>query len=111
MEFYMNVLQMQNESYLRHALPYPGAFVRCGNLQIHLMELLPLAASVGRTAKSKDYPGRDQHVAISVHNLEDLKVRLRRFGVDYYESSSGRKALFLRDPDQNALEFVQQLVE
>ena len=54
LDFYTNIFGFTDESETRPVtLPYPGAFLRCGTSQIHLMELPnPDAASV-RPA----YPG------------------------------------------------------
>jgi glyoxylase I family protein len=43
-----------------------------------------------------------------VETLDDLVTALDAAGIGYTLSRSGRRALFCRDPDQNALEFIQQ---
>ena len=53
------------------------------------------------------YPGRDRHVALSVDSVEKLSARLAAREVPHQLSSSGRKALFCRDPDGNGFEFVE----
>jgi glyoxylase I family protein len=50
--------------------------------------------------------GRDRHVALAVSDFAELLDRLNRAGVAYTLSSSGRRALFCRDPDGNALELI-----
>jgi glyoxylase I family protein len=50
--------------------------------------------------------GRDRHVALAVSDLAELIERLNRAGIAYTLSSSGRRALFCRDPDGNALELI-----
>ncbi|MDP1620434.1 MAG: glyoxalase, partial [bacterium] len=40
-------------------------------------------------------------------DIAQLKARLDNAGVAYTTSQSGRSALFCRDPDGNALEFVE----
>jgi len=50
--------------------------------------------------------GRDRHIALAVSDMTRLIERLNKAGVDYTLSQSGRRALFCRDPDNNALEFV-----
>jgi glyoxylase I family protein len=42
-----------------------------------------------------------------VENLDELVARLEQAGIPYSLSKSGRRALFCRDPDQNALEFIE----
>jgi len=42
-----------------------------------------------------------------VRGLEELEQRLEIAGIPYTRSRSGRKAIFCRDPDGNAIEFVE----
>jgi glyoxylase I family protein len=103
-DFYLNIFGFADESYLRPStLPYPGAFLKCGAHQIHLMELPNPDEGIIRPS----YPGRDRHIALSVNSVDLLKRRLDRFGVKNSVSSSGRKALFCRDLDDNGFEFVE----
>ncbi|MGZ5028729.1 MAG: VOC family protein, partial [Methylobacter sp.] len=53
--------------------------------------------------------GRDRHVALSVPDLEPVREELDKNGIAYTLSKSGRKALFCRDPDGNALEILQRV--
>lgn len=71
--------------------------------QIHLMRLPDPEAGLQRPA----HGGRDRHVAFSISDLAPLIARLERAGVAYTLSQSGRRALFCRDPDMNALEFIE----
>jgi catechol 2,3-dioxygenase-like lactoylglutathione lyase family enzyme len=48
----------------------------------------------------------DSHVALGVSDLDELIKKLDAAGVSYTLSQSGRRALFCRDPDDNALEFI-----
>jgi len=43
----------------------------------------------------------------SIRDLERLRRALEHAGVEYTLSRSGRRALFCRDPDGNALEFIE----
>lgn len=70
--------------------------------QIHLLALPDPEAGLSRPA----HGGRDRHIALAVKELAALKVRLDAAGVAYTVSQSGRQALFCRDPDGNALEFI-----
>ena len=100
--FYRDVLELKvDES--RPDLGYPGAWLWIGNRQLHLLELPNPDPLEGRPA----HGGRDRHVAFKVADLELLVQRLEGVGVDYTLSRSGRKALFCRDPDGNALEFME----
>jgi len=100
--FYRDVLGM-------HVLPerpnlgYPGAWLAVGEQQIHLIELPSPDPSAGRPA----HGGRDRHTAIHVRDLVPLRGALDKAAIAYTLSRSGRAALFCRDPDGNALEFIQ----
>jgi glyoxylase I family protein len=97
-------LGMVDESHMRNPkLPYPGAFMGCGANQIHLMELPIMDPLEGRP----EHGGRDRHVAVTVKSLDPLVESLDQHGVVYTMSQSGRRALFCRDIDQNAIEFVE----
>ncbi|KAJ1434754.1 hypothetical protein B484DRAFT_446392 [Ochromonadaceae sp. CCMP2298] len=103
-KFLMEVFGFSDESELRpKTLPYPGAFLRCGAHQIHLMELPNPDADNARP----EYVGRDRHLALSVNSVENLRARLDKAGHAYKLSSSGRKALFCRDVDENGYEFLE----
>lgn len=100
----MEVFGFEDESFLRPTtLPYPGAFLKCGSTQIHLMELPTTDLKEGRP----EHGGRDRHVAITINSIDILKERLETRGLKYTFSQSGRRALFCRDPDGNAFEFME----
>lgn len=101
--FYCDVLGLTPDS-TRPDLGYPGAWLWVGERQqIHLLELPTPDPVEGRPA----HGGRDRHTALGVKDIELLETRLRQAGVSFTRSRSGRAALFCRDPDGNALEFVQ----
>jgi len=102
LRFYRDVLGMCVDP-SRPDLSYPGAWLTVGEQQIHLMELPNPDPVAGRP----DHGGRDRHIALTVSNIDELVRCLDQHGIKYTRSASGRKALFLRDPDGNALEFVQ----
>ena len=87
----------------RPDLGYPGAWLDIGQRQIHLLELPNPDPITGRPA----HGGRDRHLAMQVDSIDSLKAKLDRAGIAYTLSKSGRKALFCRDPDGNALEFIE----
>lgn len=86
----------------RPDLGFPGAWLRVGAQQIHLLELPNPDPVTGRP----DHGGRDRHLALYVQDLDGLAGRLERAGIPFTRSRSGRAALFCRDPDANALEFI-----
>lgn len=80
---------------------FEGVWYDVGANQIHLMVVPNPYGGVTRPA----HGGRDNHVALSVADLEEVKQAMDRAGIPYSMSKSGRNALFCRDPDGNALEF------
>jgi len=74
-----------------------------GGGQIHLICLANPDPISGRP----EHGGRDRHTALGVADWEELMTSLDRSGVAYSLSRSGRRALFVRDPDGNALELVE----
>ncbi len=102
LEFYQGVLQLNTLE--RPNLPFPGAWLEIGNQQIHLLELENPDPTQGRP----EHGGRDRHVAFIVQDLDRVTQRLDNYQVKYTISMSGRRALFCRDPDGNALEFIEE---
>ena len=102
LNFYQGVLGLEVEP-ARPDLGYPGAWLRVGDLQIHLLELPNPDPMDGRPT----HGGRDRHLALAVTDIDRLQAALEAAEVGYTRSRSGRRALFCRDPDQNALEFVE----
>ena len=106
LDFYHGILGIPVDD-SRPDLGYPGAWLQVGAQQIHLMEL--------------DYPadsgsfglhgGRDRHFALHVDELDAFRKRLEERGVDYTLSRSGRRALFCRDFDGNAVELIEMVTD
>jgi glyoxylase I family protein len=103
--FYRDVLGLPVDPQ-RPDLGYPGAWLTLGAQQIHLLELPNPDPATGRPV----HGGRDRHVALTLRDLDALRRRLEAAGIPYTLSKSGRRALFCRDPDGNALEFIEALV-
>lgn len=102
LKFYCGVLGLTQAD--RPDLGFPGAWLQVGEgQQIHLLEL----DNPYFQAELPEHGGRDRHAAFSVTGLSTLAERLVADGVAYRMSSSGRKALFCRDPDGNTLEFIE----
>ncbi len=100
--FYQQLLGLELDPG-RPDLGYPGAWLNIGKEQIHLLELPNLDPVTGRP----EHGGRDRHLAVQLDSIADLKQKLSGENIAYTESKSGRKALFCRDPDGNALEFIE----
>jgi len=100
--FYQEVLGLEVDA-SRPDLGYPGAWLKIGGQQLHLLELPNPDPVTGRP----QHGGRDRHLAISVQSLDQLIENLQQYQIEYTLSRSGRRALFCRDPDGNALEFIE----
>lgn len=101
--FYRDQLGLEVEPG-RPDLGFPGAWLRVGAHQIHLLEL-PNPDPVKRRPA---HGGRDRHLAVTVPDLDAVIKVLDRAGRDYSLSRSGRRALFVRDPDANGLELIER---
>lgn len=88
----------------RPDLGFPGAWLWVGPHQIHLLELPNPDPSEGRPA----HGGRDRHLAVTVSDLDAVITSLEAAAITYSLSRSGRRALFVRDPDGNALELIER---
>lgn len=100
--YYEGVLGLRPDSN-RPAMSYDGVWYDVApNQQIHLMLLPNPEAGLQRPA----HGGRDRHVALAVSDIAKLIARLDQAGIVYTLSQSGRRALFCRDSDGNALEFI-----
>ena len=102
--FYEDVLGLQPNPH-RPAMSFDGVWYDVAvNQQIHLLLLPDPEVGLQRPA----HGGRDRHVALAVSDIAQLLARLDQAGIAYTLSQSGRRAVFCRDPDGNALEFVEK---
>jgi len=101
--FYQDVLGLECDP-ARPDLGYPGAWLNVGSQQIHLLEL----PNPDPISNRPQHGGRDRHTAFAVDSIDELVAALEQHKMDYTLSRSGRRALFCRDPDGNALEFIEQ---
>ena len=102
--FYNEVLGLEVDN-SRPDLGYPGAWLALpGQQQIHLMQL----DDPDKNSVRPDHGGRDHHVAFAVNSIDAISTSLENLDMTFSKSKSGRKALFCRDPDGNALEFIEK---
>ena len=103
LDFYCHVLNLETDS-SRPTMSVQGAWLKIGEKrQIHLLEI----NYPERQTPRPEHGGRDRHSAFLINDIEILKQRLEQKNIIYSVSKSGRAALFTRDPDGNALEFIQ----
>lgn len=100
--FYEGILNL-SPSPSRPSMSFEGIWYELGSQQIHLLCLPSPEKGLVRPV----HGGRDRHLALGVDFLDELSERLDASGIPYTRSQSGRAALFCRDPDDNALEFVE----
>ncbi len=86
----------------RPEMSFAGIWYDVGSAQIHLL-CLPNPDSVNERPA---HGGRDRHTALGVRDWDGLRAELDAAGLPYTLSQSGRNALFVRDPDGNALELM-----
>jgi glyoxylase I family protein len=101
--FYRDILGLKVDN-SRPKMAYDGAWLTVGDGQIHLLELPNPDPVTGRP----DHGGRDRHVALAVSSLDTIVARLKTAKIPFTLSKSGRKALFCRDHDGNAIEMVEK---
>ncbi|ARU31575.1 glyoxalase [Sulfuriferula sp. AH1] len=100
-DFYEGILGLEiNQA--RPTMSFAGVWYDIGSTQIHLMCLPNPEAGLVRP----EHGGRDRHAAFVISDMHELKERLTKADIHFTLSQSGRGALFCRDPDGNALEFI-----
>lgn len=88
----------------RPNLGFPGYWLDLyGGQSLHIMQLDNPNQNTTRPA----HGGRDYHFALRVDSIADYIKKLETSGATYTESKSGRKALFVKDLDNNAFELFE----
>lgn len=104
LDFYCGLLGLELDEN-RPDLGFPGAWVKIGDQQIHILELDNPDPVEGRPA----HGGRDRHLAVLVDDLSKIEQGLEARQIPYTRSKSGRKAIFCRDPDANGVELIEKI--
>lgn len=99
--FYEGVLGL-TPSTRRPSFTFGGVWYEFGAVELHLIQTDKL-----EPVERDPYGGRDRHVAFEVDDLGALMNVLETNAIAYRRSASGRRSLFCRDPDGNALEFSE----
>lgn len=97
--FYTEVVGLQK---VDRQLSFAGSWYQVGNFQLHLI-VSEWAANPAR----EDKWGRHPHVTFAIADLSTLKQSLIERNVPFQMSSSGRAALFVKDPDGNVVELLE----
>jgi glyoxylase I family protein len=101
--FYANVLGLKEDS-SRPEMSYEGLWFSVGNQAIHCLCL----KNPDPVEDRPEHGGRDRHVCLNGSDINQLIDRLEQYYVDYTRSKSGRRAIFFRDPDGNAIEVQER---
>jgi glyoxylase I family protein len=99
-QFYERVLGLKP---LQRDLSFEGLWYQIGTAQLHLIT----ASQVIDDLILPEKWGRNRHLAFAVTDLSTIRQKLESAGYEYQHSSSGRPALFIRDPDGNLIELLQ----
>ncbi|NJL01094.1 MAG: glyoxalase [Spirulinaceae cyanobacterium SM2_1_0] len=99
-EFYGEILGLPP---VERPLSYAGAWYQLGEQQLHLIAAVDYQATLHNPAQW----GRNPHLALGTLDLAAVKAKLLASGYELQMSSSGRAALFTRDPDGNVIEISQ----
>jgi glyoxylase I family protein len=98
-EFYAQVIGLEQ---VERTLTFPGAWYQIGDFQLHLI-VSEWAAHPAR----EDKWGRHPHITFAIRDLEGRMRSLREKNIPFQMSSSGRAALFVKDPDGNVIELLK----
>lgn len=97
--FYSHIVGLKK---VERNLSFPGSWYQIGDFQLHLIAS-DWAANPVREAKW----GRHPHITFAIDDLDQVKRDLTEQEVPFQMSSSGRAALFIKDPDGNTVELLQ----
>ncbi len=101
--FYGLVLGLEEDK-SRPEMSYDGLWFNVGAQAIHCLKL----ENPDPVDERPEHGGRDRHVCLICDDINSLIERLEQYYVDYTRSKSGRRAIFFRDPDGNALEVQER---
>lgn len=97
--FYTDVIGLQK---VDRQLTFAGAWYQVGDFQLHL-----IVSDWAKNPVREDKWGRHPHITFAIHNLDEVKAKLTERQVPFQMSSSGRAALFVKDPDGNVVELLE----
>jgi catechol-2,3-dioxygenase len=97
--FYTEIIGLKK---IGRQLSFPGSWYQIGDFQLHLI-VSEWAANPVREEKW----GRHPHMTFAIADLSTIKRSLIERNVPFQMSSSGRAALFVKDPDGNVVELLE----
>lgn len=100
--FYQSLLGV--DLLIRPNLGFPGYWIDLyAGQSLHIMQL----DNPNENTVRPEHGGRDYHFALRVDSIEAYVEKLEESDVTYTRSKSGRKALFIKDLDNNAFELFE----
>ena len=97
--FYSHIIGLKK---VERTLTFPGTWYQIGDFQLHL-----IASDCAKNPVREAKWGRHPHITFAIDNLDQVKRDLTEQEVPFQMSSSGRAALFIKDPDGNTVELLQ----
>ncbi|MEL6160479.1 MAG: VOC family protein [Cyanobacteria bacterium J06623_5] len=97
-DFYTQVVGLQK---VDRQLTFPGSWYQIGDFQLHL-----IVSQWAKHPPREDKWGRHPHITFAINELDQVKQSLIEQGIPFQMSSSGRAALFVKDPDGNVVELL-----
>lgn len=102
LDFYQTLLNL--DILERPQLGFPGYWLDLKMGQsLHLMQL----PNSNMDTVRPEHGGRDYHFALRVDSIDDYVKILQERNYGFTRSQSGRRALFIKDPDSNAFELFE----
>lgn len=98
-EFYTQVIGLEK---VERSLSFEGSWYQAGDFQVHA-----IVSATGVPAAKEDKWGRHPHISFAITDLEAVKSVLIDRQIPFQMSSSGRRALFVQDPDSNVVELLE----
>jgi glyoxylase I family protein len=99
--FYEGVLGLEPTD--RPPLPFPGAWYRAGQCEVHL--IVPFEGTDLGTRPSELNP-LAPHTAFAIESYQETLERLHEHGVAVFETSVEMGQMWVQDPDGNVIELI-----
>lgn len=98
-DFYTHIIGLQK---VARNLTFAGSWYQIGSFQLHL-----IVSEWAKHPAREDKWGRHPHITFAIHDLEGVIRSLTEQHIPFQMSSSGRAALFVKDPDGNVVELLK----
>ncbi len=97
--FYTEIIGLKK---IGRQLSFPGSWYQIGDFQLHL-----IVSEWAKNPVRENKWGRHPHMTFAIADLSTIKRSLIERNVPFQMSSSGRAALFVKDPDGNVVELLE----